>query len=225
MSGQRDPGGAPALELEAVSYARGGRAILDRVSLALAPGAHHLLLGRSGSGKTTLLHLVAGLITPDSGEVRVAGEDMSGASPSARSAIRRRHIGIVFQGIRLVGALSVAGNLALAQQLAGRPDAALVAHVLDRLGLAGLAGRKPRELSQGEAQRAAIARAIVTRPTLLLADEPTSALDDANAAAVASLLLETAADAGATLLVATHDARLLAHVPRHMRLDREAIPC
>jgi putative ABC transport system ATP-binding protein len=217
--------GSEALRLEEVSFARGGRPILERISIGIAPGAHHLLLGCSGSGKTTLLHLVAGLLSPGSGRILVAGADMSGATPAGRAAIRRRHIGIVFQTIRLVGALTLAENLALAQRLAGRPDPAFARLLLARLGLDGLAARKPRELSQGEAQRAGIARAIATRPTLLLADEPTSALDDRNAAEVATLLLESAAEAGATLLIATHDARLLAHVPAHLRLDDKVVPC
>lgn len=220
-----DTAGAAVLRLEEVSLARGGRPILDRVSLAVAPGVHHLLLGPSGSGKTTLLNLVAGLLTPDSGRVLVAGEDMSGATPPARDALRRRHIGIVFQTIRLVGALTLAENLALSQRLAGRRDERLVDRVVERLGIAHLAGARPRQLSQGEAQRAAIARAIVTRPSLLLADEPTSALDDGNAARVAGLLLDSAAETGATLLVATHDSRLLSHVPSHLRLGAEAAAC
>jgi putative ABC transport system ATP-binding protein len=217
--------GAAVLRLDEVVFARGGRPILDRVSLSVDPGAHHLLLGPSGSGKTTLLNIIAGLLTPDSGVVTVAGETISSPSASARDAIRRAHIGIVFQTIRLVGALTLAENLALAQRLAGRPDRALVDRVLDRLAITRLAGAKPRQLSQGEAQRAAIARAIVTRPTLLLADEPTSALDDENAARVAGLLLESAAETGATLLIATHDSRLLAHVPAHLRLGAEAAAC
>ncbi|MFN3590723.1 MAG: ABC transporter ATP-binding protein [Thermaurantiacus sp.] len=220
-----DTSGAAVLRLEGVSFARGGQSILDHVSLAVDAGVHHLLLGPSGSGKTTLLNLVAGLLTPDSGRVVVAGSEISSGAPSARDALRRQHIGIVFQTIRLVAALTVAENLALAQRLAGRPDQSLLHRVLDRLGIARLAGSKPRELSQGEAQRAAIARAIVTRPTLLLADEPTSALDDGNAARVADLLLESAAETGATLLVATHDARLLAHIPAHLRLGTETAAC
>jgi putative ABC transport system ATP-binding protein len=217
--------GAAVLRLEALSFARGGRTILDRISLAVDPGAHHLLLGPSGSGKTTLLNLVAGLLTPDAGRVLVAGDDMSGAPPAARDQLRRRHIGIIFQTIRLVGALTLEANLALAQRLAGRSEPALAARLLERLGIAHLKDRRPRQLSQGEAQRAAIARALVARPSLLLADEPTSALDDANAARVAALLLETAGETGATLLIATHDSRLLAHVPAHLRLEAGAVTC
>lgn len=214
--------GASVLRLEEVSLALGGRPVLERLSLAIPAGAHHLLLGPSGSGKTTLLNLVAGLLTPDSGRIEVAGEEMASAAPRQRDAIRRRHVGIVFQAIRLVGALSIRANLELAQRLAGRRDPGLITRLLERLGLAELADRRPRQLSQGEAQRAAIARALATRPSLLLADEPTSALDDGNAARVAELLIESAAETGATLVVATHDARLLAHVPAHLRLGAEA---
>jgi len=209
------------LLLEEVTLVRDGRTILDRISLAIPRGAHHLLLGPSGSGKTTLLNIIAGLLTPTAGRAQVAGEAITECGPARRDAIRRRHIGIVFQTIRLVQALSLRANLALAQRLAGRPDPALLDRLLERLGLAALAHRRPRQLSQGEAQRAAIARALATRPTLLLADEPTSALDDRNAARVASLLLDCAEETGATLLIATHDARLLAHVPAHLRLPGE----
>jgi putative ABC transport system ATP-binding protein len=175
----------------------------------LHAGHHALLLGPSGSGKSTFINIVTGLLTPSHGELRVAGEPMSALPPAGRDALRRRTIGLVFQTLRLIPALSVAGNLALAQKLAlGTVDRAEIDRLITRVGLAHRADARPRQLSQGEGQRAAIARALVTRPRLLVADEPTSALDDANAARMIDLMFETADATGATLLVATHDGRI-----------------
>ncbi|MFN3370723.1 MAG: ABC transporter ATP-binding protein [Sphingomonadaceae bacterium] len=196
----------PVLTFEAVRFARGPRPILDSFDLAVDRGEHLLLLGPSGSGKTTLLHLAAGLLTPAAGTIRVNGTAWP-ADQAGRDRLRGRTVGIVFQTLRLVSALSLEGNLRLAADLAGQSADGLP-RLLDELGLAHRAAARPRTLSQGEAQRAAIARALVARPALLLADEPTSALDDANAGRVADLLLASAAREGSTLVVATHDARL-----------------
>jgi len=189
-----------------------GRPVLTGVSFTLAQGERALLLGPSGSGKSTLLNLLCALQQADRGRVTLADAPIS-------DAVRRRHFGIVFQSLRLVSALSVRGNLALAQKLqTGRADPALIDTLLDRLGIAQRAHARPHELSQGEAQRAAIARALAVRPAILIADEPTSALDAANAAAVAELLGELAEEAAATLLVATHDDRLRPHFTRTLTL-------
>jgi len=189
-----------------------GRPVLVGVSFSLEPGERALLLGPSGSGKSTLLNLLCGLQRADSGEVTL------GDAPIA-DAVRRRHFGIVFQSLRLVSALTLRGNLALAQKLqTGGTNPKLIDALLERLGIAHRAHARPHELSQGEAQRAAIARAAVVRPAVLVADEPTSALDAANAAAVAALLGELAEEAGATLLVATHDDRLRPHFNRTLTL-------
>jgi putative ABC transport system ATP-binding protein len=200
----------PVLDLRSISLARGGRPILTDFSLSLGTGEQALLLGPSGCGKTSLLNIAAGLLTPDSGEVRLAGEPMP-ARPADRDALRRRSVGIIFQTLRLISALSLRDNLALAARLAGRPSDG-IDRLLTELNLAHRTEARPRALSQGEAQRAAIARALIARPALLLADEPTSALDDANAARVAALLTGLAAEQGTALLVATHDSRLKAHI-------------
>jgi len=153
-------------------------------------------------------------LTPDRGTIAIDGETISGLPPARRDDLRRRKIGVIFQTLRLVAALDVTANLLLAQRLAGqRHDRSEVDALLAELGLTHRARARPRELSQGEAQRAAIARALVARPKLLIADEPTSALDDANADRVARLLVDTANAHGSTLLVATHDARMKAHIP------------
>jgi putative ABC transport system ATP-binding protein len=205
-----------ALELRSIRLARNGRPILTDFSLALAPGEQALLLGPSGCGKTSLLNIVAGLLTPDSCDVLLMGEPMP-AQAAQRDALRRRTVGIVFQTLRLISALSLRDNLALAARLAGQP-ADGIDRLLGELNLSHRADARPRALSQGEAQRAAIARALVARPALLLADEPTSALDDANTARAAELLVRLAAEQGSTLLIATHDSRLKAHIPRTIQL-------
>lgn len=215
----------PVLRLHQVSHGYGDRLVLAGFDLEQRAGEHRLLLGPSGSGKTTLINLIAGLLTPRSGTIEICGEAIETLSPARRDDVRRRHVGIIFQTLRLVGALDVRANLLLAQKLAGaEKDVASIHALLERLGIAHRSGAKPRELSQGEAQRAAIARALVAKPALLIADEPTSALDDANAARIATLLLETAEANGSTLLIATHDARLRNFIPRTVALQplREA---
>jgi putative ABC transport system ATP-binding protein len=207
------------LQIDGLRLSLGGREILNLPHLAVGEGEHALLLGPSGSGKTSLINVIAGLVTPEAGRVLVDGQDMAALSPAARDALRRRAIAIVFQTLRLIPALSVRDNLLLAQRLAtGRADGSAADAALAVLGISHRARARPRELSQGEAQRAAIARAIVARPRLIIADEPTAALDDANAARVADLLLDAAAQGGATLLVATHDARLAGRFPRRIEL-------
>ncbi len=185
----------------------------------LQPGAHALLLGPSGSGKTSFINIVTGLATPSAGELLVAGEPMSRLPPAARDALRRRTIGLVFQTLRLIPALSVTENLALAQKLAlGQSDRTDIARMIAAVGLSHRAAARPRQLSQGEGQRAAIARALITRPRLLVADEPTSALDDANAARMIDLMFETADATGATLLIATHDGRIAPRFANRLNL-------
>lgn len=205
-----------ALELRSIHLARAGRPILTDFNLTLEAGEQALLLGPSGCGKTSLINIAAGLLTPDRGDVQIAGERMP-SRPADRDALRRRTTAIVFQTLRLISALSLHDNLLLAARLAGQ-SADGIAQLLEQLNLTHRAQARPRALSQGEAQRAAIARALVARPALLLADEPTSALDDGNAARVAGLLTGLAAERGTALLVATHDSRLKAHIGRAIQL-------
>jgi putative ABC transport system ATP-binding protein len=175
----------------------------------VAQGERWLVLGPSGCGKTTLLHAVAGLIRPSEGRVEVAGQDLASLSGSTLDRWRGATIGIVLQALHLMKHLTVRDNLRLAQYLAHAPqDDARIADTLGALGIADKATRRPSELSQGERQRVAIARGVVNRPKLLLADEPTANLDDAAAATVVDLLADQAARHGATLVVATHDARV-----------------
>lgn len=173
-----------------------------------------LLLGPSGCGKTTLLSVVAGLLKPASGQVMVRDTDFYALSTRARDALRGTTFGFVFQTLHLLPALTIAQNILLAADMAGvsapqgQTHQARLDHLLSSLGLTDKASRKPAALSQGEQQRAALARAVFNSPALILADEPTSALDDANTAAVMDLLQRQAAESGAALLVATHDSRI-----------------
>lgn len=203
----------PVLHIRGLCQQFGDQRIFDRYGLSLPHGGHKLLLAPSGSGKTTLVHLITGMLAPDSGDIDIDGEAMTGRSAARRDDLRRRKIGIVFQALRLVSALDVRANLALAQRLSGAtPDRSAIDGLIDAVGLSHKAHARPRDLSQGEAQRAAIARALVAKPVLLIADEPTSALDDASMERVARLLIDTADANGSTLLIATHDARLRAFV-------------
>ncbi len=205
------------LTFDDVGLSLGGRRVLDGLGLSVERGRHLLVLGPSGSGKTSLLHLAGGLRTADAGTVALDGEPWP-RDERGRDRMRRARVGIIFQTLQLIPALTLGANLALAARLAGR-DGAAIPRLLDRLGLGTLSSRSPRTLSQGEAQRAAIARALAAQPALLLADEPTSALDDRNAEAVARLLKEEADASASTLVIATHDARLKDHFPNVLTLE------
>jgi putative ABC transport system ATP-binding protein len=148
-------------------------------------------------------------MTPTCGEVWLSGRNISSLTGAARDKVRKEHIGLVFQTLRLISALSVRDNLLLAQHIAsGRSDEGAADDLIARVGLSHRANARPRQLSQGESQRAAIARALCVRPSLVVADEPTSALDDNNAQAMMDLLFSAAEANGATLLIATHDHRI-----------------
>ena len=179
---------------------------LDRFEAAA--GEHWLVLGASGSGKTTLLNLVAGLLRPSEGEVCVDGQLLARLEGAALDRWRGRTVGIVPQKLHLVSSLSVLQNLLLAPYLAGlAADRVRARSLLGQLGVEEHSGKKPNQLSHGQAQRVAIARAVMNRPKLLLADEPTANLDDANCNQALELLESQATECGATLIVATHDQR------------------
>jgi putative ABC transport system ATP-binding protein len=186
----------------------------------LPQGGQLLLQGRSGSGKSTWLAVLAGLLTPAAGEVLAAGCAVHKLSGAARDRWRGRHLGLLPQRLYLSPALDVRGNLALAYFACGLPvDAAAIDRALAALGVQALAGRKPHQLSGGEAQRVALARAVLMRPQLLLADEPTASLDDESASLALALLQDAARECGATLVVATHDARVRQALAGAARLD------
>ncbi len=168
-----------------------------------------LILGRSGTGKTTLLHLLALLLKPATGTVTINQTELTTMSPAQTAAFRASQVGIVYQKPHFVSALSVLDNLLLANFLAGKKQAVDRARELaEQLGFARNLNKKTYQMSQGEQQRASIARAMMNRPSIILADEPTSSLDDDNANRVIELLREQSGQIGASLVVVTHDQRL-----------------
>jgi putative ABC transport system ATP-binding protein len=213
----------PVLKIDNLVQRFGERTVIRLPVWSVARAQHSLVLGASGSGKSTLLHLIAGLLNPSEGSIRIDGKALSDIRGPEMDAFRGRHLGIVLQNLHLISALSLRDNLRLAQSLAGRrPEPARIERLLDQVGLSSLTMAKPDGISQGERQRTAIARALVNDPTLLLADEPTSALDDDNARRVIDLLMQQATISGATLIVATHDQRIAGHFDHRLTLEAAA---
>jgi lipoprotein-releasing system ATP-binding protein len=168
-----------------------------------------LILGQSGTGKTTFLHLLALLLRPQSGQVRINSTDLTALSPAQTAAFRAQHVGIVYQKPHFVSSLSVMDNLLLANYLANKKQLKDRARQLaEQLGFGEQLDKKTAQMSQGEQQRVSIARAMMNQPALILADEPTSSLDDSNASRVITLLREQSEQIGASLVVVTHDQRL-----------------
>jgi ABC-type lipoprotein export system ATPase subunit len=206
--------------LEAGYDGPSGKQVVVKIDrLSIAQGEHTLLLGPSGSGKTTLLNVLSGLALPLNGKVSIDGVSINTLSNAQRDKFRSQKIGLVMQRLHLISALNVENNLLLTQRLAGLlRDTKRINEVLTALQIQNKAHKFPRNLAQGEAQRVAIARAVLNRPRIVLADEPTSALDDANCNAAIDLLFAQAREHGATLIVATHDARIKKHFARIHRL-------
>jgi putative ABC transport system ATP-binding protein len=199
-----------------------GTPLFDAVDVEVRGGEWVAVVGESGSGKSTLLNIVAGLDRPDRGEVLLGGERLDFSDDDALAIWRRRNVGFVFQAFHLLPYLSVAENVALPLALIGvrAPErASRAAAALDSVGLGALASRRPGSLSGGEMQRAAIARALVHRPRLLLADEPTGNLDEGNARAVLGCLADEVRRAGAAALMVTHSRVAAASADRVLRLE------
>lgn len=185
----------------------------------VARGEHSLILGGSGSGKTTLLHLLAGLLNASSGEVKVADADLALMRGHRMDVFRGKNIGLIFQRPHLISALTVEDNLLLAQYMAELPqDKNRIKEALEAMKLADRLHARVYELSQGEAQRISIARAVLNKPKVLLADEPTASLDDLNSEKVLDILTQQARQYNATLIIATHDQRVKNRFPHHLKL-------
>ncbi|MEV1201858.1 ABC transporter ATP-binding protein [Microbispora rosea] len=218
------------VEAREVSRSYGSTVALREANLSVAAGEVVAIMGPSGSGKSTLLHCLAGIFTPDSGEVWFDGRRLDTLDDGRRSELRRTAFGFVFQFGQLVPELTAADNVML-PLLLGRTRRKhaerRAAEWLERLELADLGGRRTGELSGGQAQRVAIARALVTRPRVVFADEPTGALDTLTGEHVMDLLVGLAREEGATVIVVTHDARVAACADREVvvRDGRVFDPC
>ncbi len=209
------------IELKGVHKRYGPQTVLDEADLVVRRGEFVAVMGRSGSGKSTLLRLIGGLEAADSGIVRVDGTDLTALTETERARRRREGLGFVFQSFNLIPTLTVVENVELPLELNGVSPAEVrrrSRELLDELGLVSCAGRFPEDLSGGEQQRAAIARAVVHEPKLVLADEPTGNLDAETAQHVLDLLRRTCGERNATLIVATHSSELAAQAGRVVRI-------
>jgi putative ABC transport system ATP-binding protein len=207
-----------------VSGPSGELTILRALDLEVRPGEAVAILGASGSGKSTLLGLLAGLDDASAGELWLCGRDLKGLDEDGRAALRAGRVGFVFQSFQLLPTLTARENVLLPLELTGNADAPARADLaLERVGLSERAGHYPRQLSGGEQQRVAIARAYAPRPQVLFADEPTGNLDQATGDQVIDLLLDLRAEAGAALILVTHDPRLAGRCDRRLRMREGAL--
>lgn len=196
------------IEADRLAFAYAKRPVLDIGRLKVYTGSHTLICGDSGCGKSTLMNLVAGVLAGHTGSLLVFGQDLSALSPAQRDRFRAQHIAVIFQQFNLVPYLTVTENILLALRVAGQKvDHARVAAILDHLQIAHVARQRASELSHGQQQRAAAARALALNAGLILADEPTSALDDTNAKLFLELLFREAEANDRTIVVVSHDLR------------------
>jgi len=194
--------------------------ILHEIDFTLQPNQSAAIVGASGSGKSTLLSIIAGLDTPTTGTVRLAGSDLFSLDEDARAAVRAAKVGFVFQSFQLLGNLTALENVMLPLELQGRSDARLQAtEMLRRVGLGERLRHYPKVLSGGEQQRVALARAFVVRPAVLLADEPTGSLDFATGEKVMQLMFDLNREVGTTLVLVTHDKGIAERCDRQLHIE------
>ncbi len=194
--------------------------IVDVPTFEMPAQGHIALQGASGTGKTTFLNLIAGILSPDRGEIEVAGETMTRTSESARDLIRARHIGYIFQTFNLLQGYTALENVLLGMMFGRGPDTAFARSLLERVGLKDRLDYKPRQLSVGQQQRVAVARALANHPKLVLADEPTGNLDHKLAQEAMRLIRETCRENGASLLLVSHDREILEQFENVQHLDQ-----
>ncbi len=203
-----------------VQDSTGTLTILHEIDFQLPARQSVAIVGASGSGKSTLLSIVAGLDTPSTGTVRLAGADLFALDEDQRAAVRAEKVGFVFQSFQLLGNLTALENVMLPLELQGRADArAAATDMLGRVGLSERLRHYPKVLSGGEQQRVALARAFVVQPAVLLADEPTGSLDHATGERVMALMFELNREAGTTLVLVTHDRAIAARCDRQLRIE------
>src|SRR5512141_1983674 len=205
---------------KSVTDSTGTLDILREIDFSLAPRQSAAIVGASGSGKSTLLSIIAGLDTPTTGTVRLAGSDLFSLDEDARAAVRAAKVGFVFQSFQLLGNLNALENVMLPLELQGKPDARrLATEMLGRVGLAERLRHYPKVLSGGEQQRVALARAFVVEPAVLLADEPTGSLDFATGETVMELMFALNREAGTTLVLVTHDRGIAQRCERRIAIE------
>ena len=219
-----EPASTPIVSVEhvfkSVTDSTGTLTILRDIDFALNPRETAAIVGASGSGKSTLLTIIAGLDTPTSGTVRLAGQDIFAISEDDRAALRAQKVGFVFQSFQLMANLTALENVMLPLELSGMKQArALATDMLKRVGLGERLGHYPKVLSGGEQQRVALARAFVVKPAVLLADEPTGSLDFATGETVMKLMFELNQELGTTLVLVTHDPAIAARCQRRITIE------
>ncbi len=217
---------APLLETESLCVEFDATRALDQVSLRVDRSELVAVVGASGSGKSTLLQCLAGIVAPSAGSVRFDGDRIDEWSDRRRSDWRLGHIGLVFQFGDLLPELSLIDNIRLPLLLAGAPaqrTATRASMLLDRLGIADVARRRPGQVSGGQLQRAAVARALVHEPEVVLADEPTGALDTTSGQLVLEALMSAATEQGSAVVLVTHEARLASYCDREIELSDGAV--
>ncbi len=221
------PSTAPLLDVRDLQRRYGEVAVFSHINVQVRAGEAVAIMGESGVGKSTLLNCIAGLDDPQAGQITLCGQEVCTLSETGRALLRRQHLGFVFQAFHVLPHLDVAQNVGLPLLLLGHLSPAdrtqRVQAMLQRLGLAELAQRLPAQLSGGQLQRVAVARALVHRPALVLADEPTGNLDPASADRVLSALLDQCRSEGAALVLVTHSASAAARADRVLRLTATGV--
>ena len=211
------------LDIQQLAKHYGDSPVFRNVNLSLAPGEFVAIVGESGVGKSTLLNCMAGLDSWDHGSVHLQGHNLGELNDEQRALLRRRHVGCVFQAFHVLPHLDVAQNVGLPLLLLGQHDDARVQHMLDAVGLSGLGERLPQQLSGGQLQRVAMARALVHKPALVLADEPTGNLDPATATRVMDALLTQTRAQGSSLVLVTHSEAAAARADRVLKLHADGL--